>query len=63
MDPRASKLVRKGLSAWEAETLVEAGFDKPSKIRKASNEDLEAVPGIGEVKRQELKDKFGKKGK
>ena len=58
MDPRASKLVKRGVDPETAVALVEAGFDKPSKIRRALVKDLEAVPGIGEVKRKELKDKF-----
>ena len=63
MDPRASKLVRLGVGVEDAAALVVAGFDKPSLIRKAKAYELEAVPGIGEAKRQEIKDKFGKKGK
>ena len=61
MDPRASKLIRLGVAAEDAVALVEAGFDKPSKIRKAKPADLEAVPGIGEAKRKALKEKFDKK--
>ena len=61
MDPRASKLVKLGVAAEDAVALVEAGFDKPSLIRKAKVADLEAVAGIGEAKRKALKDKFDKK--
>ena len=63
MDPRARKLIRLGVAAEDAVALVEAGFDKPSLIRKAKVADLEAVPGIGEAKRKALKDKFDKKVK
>lgn len=62
MDARAAKLVRFGVEKEDAEALVAAGFDRPSKIRRAKVKDLEAVPGIGESKRKELKARFALKG-
>jgi len=62
MDARAAKLVRLGVEKEDAVALVAAGIDKPSLIRKALVKDLEAVPGIGESKRKELKARFALKG-
>ena len=58
MDARASKLIRLGVDSEDAEALVVAGFDRPSKIRAAKVKDLEAVPGIGEAKRKALQERF-----
>jgi len=58
MDPRAVKLVRKGIAPEDASALVAAGFDKPSLIRAAKVKDLEAVPGIGEAKRKAIQERF-----
>lgn len=61
MDPRASKLVRKGIAPEDAIALVEAGFDRPSKIIAAKVADIEAIPGIGEAKRKAIKAVFDRK--
>ena len=42
--------------------LVNAGFDNPAKIREATDEQLEAVPGIGKATRGRLRKKFAKRG-
>jgi len=54
MDPRVAKLERIGIE--DAEVLVEAGFDRPSKIRKAKNADLEKV--ISKAKTTALRKKL-----
>lgn len=58
MDPRARKLVRKGLEVADAVALVEAGIDSPAKIRRAKVAEIEAIPGIGEAKRKAIKERF-----
>lgn len=63
MDPRASKLVRKGVLPEDAVALVAAGIDTPAKIRKAKVAEIEDIPGIGEAKRKALKEMFDRKGK
>jgi len=40
-----------------AEKLVLAGFDNPAKIRKATNEQLEAVKGIGRASREKIRER------
>jgi len=43
MDPREEKLVKKGVAPEVAASLVAAGFDRPSKIRKATDTALKDV--------------------
>jgi ERCC4-type nuclease len=44
-----------GVDPETAEALVNAGFSTPRKIKAASNAQIEAVPGIGKAKREELR--------
>ena len=44
-----------------AALLVAAGLDNPAKIRAASDEDLEAVKGIGKGKRAQIRKKLPKR--
>jgi len=61
MDPRAQKLARKGIAPEEAEALVKAGFDRPSKIRRAKVKELEAIPGMSRSKRERIRKIVGAK--
>lgn len=61
MDARTQKLAIKLGDADLAAKLVQAGLDNPGKIRRASDEDLEAIKGIGPATRQDLRKKFGKR--
>jgi len=62
MDPNERKLALKLGDAKLAKALVEAGLRNPAQIRAASDEDLEAVKGIGPATRQALRKRFPKRG-
>ena len=49
MDARVQKLAIKLGDSELAETLVEAGFDSPAKVRKAKDADLKKIKGIGDA--------------
>jgi len=55
------KLTAKLGDADLAAALVAAGFANPAQIRDASDKELEAVPGIGKVKRGQIRAKFPKR--
>ena len=55
---RERKLARKLGDKDLAAALVAAGLDMPHKIRQASDEDLEAVPGIGKAKRGQIRERI-----
>ena len=57
-DPRVAKLAIKLGDGALAEALVKAGFDNPAKIRRASNKELESVPGVGKAKRGAIRKKL-----
>lgn len=58
MDPNERKLKLKLGDAKLAKALVEAGLRNPAQIRAASNEALEAIPGVGPATRQALRRRF-----
>lgn len=60
MDPRVAKLRRKPELREYAEALVKAGLDSPRKIKAATDEQLEAVPGIGRATREAIRGRFPK---
>lgn len=61
IDKLAKKLADAGPAADEiAARLVAAGLDNPAKIRKASDQELEAIEGVGPVTRQAIRRKFKK---
>lgn len=55
MDAGQQKLAIKLGDAELAEKLYNAGFRSPSAIRRASDEELEAIPGIGKATRQAIR--------
>lgn len=58
MDQRAHKLMKLyRLSPTLAQALVEAGYDRPSRIRKAKESDLTKARGIGPATAKRLKEK------
>lgn len=61
MNEQAERRLTKhfGLSETLARLLVRSGYDTPREIKAASNSDLEALPGIGKVTRQEIREKVG----
>ena len=58
MDARAKKL-SKFVDAKLVPTLLAAGFDTPRKIKAASDSQLRALPGIGDVKIQAMRERLG----
>ena len=62
MNAQAQKLAIKLGDPALADLLVKAGFDNPAKIRRATNEQLEAVPGVGKATRERLRKKYAKRG-
>ena len=62
MDAKTQKLARKLRDADLAVELVKVGLDNPAKIRTASNEELEAVKGVGPATRKALRKKFPSRG-
>ena len=48
MDARARKLAIKLRDRELAQKLVDAGFDTPAKIKRASDKDIRAIPGVGD---------------
>lgn len=46
------------LDAEQAQALVDAGFDRPSRIITAKQSELEKVPGIDKKTAKKLKGKF-----
>lgn len=61
MNARVEKLARLGLDRSDAEKLVEAGIDAPSKIKTATDGELKAIPGIGAATVRELRERFPRK--
>jgi len=61
MDPRTEKLAIKVRDANIALLLVQAGYDSPAKIRAASDKDLKAVPGVGQVGVKRIREKLPKR--
>jgi len=55
-----SKLGIKLQDAELAAALTEAGFDNPRKIRDASDKDLKAIPGLGDVAVRKIRAKLPK---
>ena len=55
MDGRVQKLAIKLGDRGLAAILVDAGLDTPQKIRRATDKELEAVPGIGSVTKGKLR--------
>ena len=55
-----SKLAVKLQDAELAAALTEAGFDNPRKIRDASDKDLKAIPGLGDVAVRKIRAKLPK---
>lgn len=60
MDPRAAKMATRGIDPDLAERLVRAGLDRPSRVRRASDRDIEDIPGIGKAARQAIREVVGK---
>ena len=58
MNAKTWKLGRKLGDRELARALVEAGFSNPAKVRKASNKELEGVPGVGKAKREAIRKRF-----
>ena len=48
MDAKARKLAIKLCDRELAQKLVDAGFDTPAKIKRASDKALKAIPGLGD---------------
>ena len=55
-----NKLAVKLQDAELAAALTEAGFDNPRKIRDASDKDLKAIPGLGDVAVRKIRAKLPK---
>ena len=49
MDARVQKLAVKLRDRGLAAVLVDAGYDTPAKVRKATNKQLEAITGVGKT--------------
>lgn len=45
-----------------AKALADAGLDTPARIRAATDEQLTAVPGVGQKKLEQIRQKFGREG-
>jgi len=58
MDARVQKLAIKLGDTELAQALVRAGLDTPRKIKRATDKELLAVPGVGQARRAELRKRF-----
>lgn len=58
MDARIEKLARLGIDRTDAGTLVNGGLDTPAKIKAATDQQIEALPGIGKAKVKKLRERF-----
>jgi len=62
MDKRVLKLATKlGGDRGLAAVLVDAGYDTPAKVRKATNKKLEAIPGVGSATLERIRAKVPRK--
>jgi len=61
MNARVQKLAVKLRDRGLAAVLVDAGLDTPAKIRRATNGELEAIPGVGNITLERIRARVPRK--